>query len=171
MSSILSYFHFLLVSLNFLLNLKALGTPYNQDWMLHSGATDQMTSLPTHFSTYLHCPSNKKISTVDCILTATTSLCEDLHLPIAITKDTTTCTDDSLYPLSKHLYFEHLSPTHKAFLANLNTQLHLPLFPKHSQDIKWKKKKAMDLEMKAVEKNITLDIVSLPNGHKPVGCK
>ena len=37
--------------------------PYNQYWILDSGATDHMTPLPTHFSTYSPCPSNRKIST------------------------------------------------------------------------------------------------------------
>ena len=39
--------------------------PSNQYWILDSGATDHMTPLPTHFSTYSPCPSNKKISIAD----------------------------------------------------------------------------------------------------------
>nr|ABD32755.1 gag-pol polyprotein-related [Medicago truncatula] len=34
--------------------------PFKQYWILDSGATDHMTPLPTHFSTYSPCSSNKK---------------------------------------------------------------------------------------------------------------
>jgi len=38
---------------------------YNPYWILDFGATDHMTPLPNHFSSYTPCPSNKKISTAD----------------------------------------------------------------------------------------------------------
>lgn len=51
---------------------------------------------------------------------------QDLHLPIALRKDTRNCTKHLLYPLSNYLSFEHVSPTHKTFLTNLNT-IKLPI--------------------------------------------
>nr|KYP44617.1 hypothetical protein KK1_033899 [Cajanus cajan] len=46
-------------------------TPFTHYWILDSGATDHMTPLPKHFSTYSPCPSNKKISTADGTLITT----------------------------------------------------------------------------------------------------
>ncbi|KAL2336894.1 hypothetical protein Fmac_011340 [Flemingia macrophylla] len=40
-------------------------TPFNNYWILDSGATYHMTPLAKHFSTYSPCPSNKKIATTD----------------------------------------------------------------------------------------------------------
>ena len=49
----------------FSFGLNASDTPFKQYWILDSGATHHMTPLPTHFSTYSPCPSNKKISIAD----------------------------------------------------------------------------------------------------------
>lgn len=63
---------------------------------------------------------------------------QDLHLPIALRKDTRNCTKQPLYPLSNYLSFEHVSPTNKAFLTNQNTiKLHTSLSEAFS-DRKWK---------------------------------
>ncbi|WVY92731.1 hypothetical protein V8G54_031819 [Vigna mungo] len=93
----------------------------------------------------------------------------DLDLPIAIRKGPRKCTKQPLYPLSNYLSFENFSPTHKAFLVNLNTTF-LPntLFEALS-DRKWRQ--AMDVEMEALEKNNTWELVTLPIGKRPVGCK
>ncbi|KAJ1381714.1 gag-polypeptide of LTR copia-type [Sesbania bispinosa] len=42
-----------------------LNTPFNHYCILDSGATDHMTPLAKHFSTYSLCPNNKKIATAD----------------------------------------------------------------------------------------------------------
>jgi hypothetical protein len=47
----------------FSFGFNVLDKPYNQYWILDYGATNHMTPLPTHFSTYSPCPSNRKIST------------------------------------------------------------------------------------------------------------
>ena len=49
----------------FYVGFNASDKPSNQYCILDSGATNHMTPLPTHFSTYSPCHSNKKISTVD----------------------------------------------------------------------------------------------------------
>src|ERR1044072_6722161 len=55
----------------FSFGLNASDTHYNQFWILDSGATDHMTPLPNHFSSYSPCSSNKKISTADGTLMTT----------------------------------------------------------------------------------------------------
>ena len=45
--------------------LNASNKNYNLYWILDSGATDQMTPQPKHFSSHTPCPSNKKISIAD----------------------------------------------------------------------------------------------------------
>jgi len=45
--------------------LNASDKNYNPYWIQDFGATDHMTPLPKHFSSYIPCPSNKKISTAD----------------------------------------------------------------------------------------------------------
>ncbi|CAJ2627685.1 unnamed protein product [Trifolium pratense] len=94
---------------------------------------------------------------------------KDSHLPIAHRKETRTCTNKPLYPLSNYLCFEQLSTTHKAFLTSLNTTTIPTSLSEALSDKKWKQ--AMDLEMEALDKNNTWELVSLPNGKKPVGCK
>jgi hypothetical protein len=49
----------------FSVGLNASDIPFKQYWILDSGATDHMTPLPKHFSTYSPCPSNRKISIAD----------------------------------------------------------------------------------------------------------
>ncbi|CAJ2640890.1 unnamed protein product [Trifolium pratense] len=105
-------------------------------------------------------PKSREITPVDF---------KDLHLPIAHRKNTRTCTNKPLYPLSNYLCFEQLSTTHKAFLTTLNTTTIPTSLSEALSDRKWKQ--AMDLEMEALDKNNTWELVSLPNGKKPVGCK
>ncbi|CAJ2640820.1 unnamed protein product [Trifolium pratense] len=62
-----------------------------------------------------------------------------------------------------------LSTTHKVFLTSLNTTTIPTSLSEALSDRKWKQ--AMDLEMEALDKNNTWELVSLPNGKKPVGCK
>nr|KYP51612.1 Retrovirus-related Pol polyprotein from transposon TNT 1-94 [Cajanus cajan] len=96
-------------------------------------------------------------------------LYEDLDIPIALRKETKKCTNKPRYPLANYLSFKHFSPTHKAFLTSLNTTT-IPTFLSEALiDRKWKQ--AMDLEMEVLEKNSTWELVTLPNGKKPVGCK
>ncbi|CAJ2663478.1 unnamed protein product [Trifolium pratense] len=105
-------------------------------------------------------PKSREITPVDS---------KDLHLPIAHRKNTRTCTNKPLYPLSNYLCFEQLSTTHKAFLTSLNTTTIPTSLSEALSDRKWKQ--AMDLEMEALDKNNTWELVSLPNGKKHVGCK
>ena len=94
---------------------------------------------------------------------------QDLDLPIAIRKGTRRCTTRPLYPLSHFLLFKDLSPYHKAFLINLNTITIPTSLSEALSNKKWKQ--AMNEEMKALEKNKTWELIKLPVGKKPVGCK
>ena len=93
----------------------------------------------------------------------------DLYLPIAFRKGTRTYTKKPFYPLSNYISFHKFSPTHKTFLANLNfisipTNIFVALSDKN-----WKQ--AIDTKIEALQKNKTWELVSLPIGKKPVGCK
>ena len=94
---------------------------------------------------------------------------QNLDLPIALRKGTRTCTQQPLYPLSNFLSFEKFSPTHKTFLTNLNSTPTPSSVSEALSDRKWKQ--AMDVEMEALNKNRTWELVTLPTGKKPVGCK
>ena len=94
---------------------------------------------------------------------------QNLDLPIALRKGTRACTQQPLYPLSNFLSFEKFSPTHKTFLTNLNST-HTPSSVSEAlSNMKWKQ--AMDVEMEALSKNRTWELVTLPIGKKTVGCK
>jgi len=94
---------------------------------------------------------------------------QNLDLPIALRKGTRTCTKQPLYPLSNFLSFENFPPTHKTFLTNLNSTPTPSTVSEALFNRKWKQ--AMDVEIEALNKNNTWELVTLPTGKKPVGCK
>ncbi|RVW38185.1 Retrovirus-related Pol polyprotein from transposon RE1 [Vitis vinifera] len=94
---------------------------------------------------------------------------DDQDLPIAVRKGIRECTNQPLYPLTHFLSFKKFSPSHKAFLVSLNT-ISIPTTVSEAlTNEKWKQ--AMNMEMKALEKNKTWELVKLPTGKKLVGCK
>lgn len=96
----------------------------------------------------------------------------DLELPIAIRKGTRECTKSlpkPVYPLAQFLSFKHFSPSHRAFLMSLNTIAIPNTLSEALSNKEWKQ--AMNVEMEALEKNGTWELVRLPKGKKPVGCK
>ena len=65
--------------------------------------------------------------------------------------------------------YQNLSQNHKAFLSNLHT---IPIPRNLSEALRNKEwENAMKLEMEALEKNKTWELVSLPKGKKLVGCR
>ena len=79
----------------------------------------------------------------------------DLNLPIAVRKDTRTCTRYLLYPLFHFVSYERLSSSHRNFLTGLNTIV-IPktLFEaliskerKQAMRARWKRLKRMGLGM------------------------
>ncbi|KAA0039161.1 hypothetical protein E6C27_scaffold121G00630 [Cucumis melo var. makuwa] len=73
------------------------------------------------------------------------------------------------HSISNYVSRENLSPQFRAFTASLDStiiskDIHIAL-----ECLEWKN--AIMGEMKALEKNNTWEICTLPMGHKPVGCK
>ena len=99
----------------------------------------------------------------------TQTIDDDLDLPIAIRKGTRKCTKQPLYPLSNYLSFQKFSPIHRAFLTNLNATSIPTNVSEVLSDEKWKQ--AMNIKMNALKKNGTWELVTLPEGKRPVGCK
>ena len=61
------------------------------------------------------------------------------------------------------------STAHKAFLTHLNTMSITKSLSKALGHEKWRE--AMRVDMDALEKNATWDMVELPRGKTPVGCR
>ena len=89
-----------------------------------------------------------------------------LDIPIALRKGTRSCTK---HPICNYVSYDSLSPQFRAFTASLDSTI----IPKDIYTAlkypEWKN--AVMEEMKALEKNSTWDICTLPKGHKTVGCK
>ncbi|KAL5577658.1 hypothetical protein UlMin_019357 [Ulmus minor] len=90
-------------------------------------------------------------------------------LPIAVRKGTRECTKKPLYPISNFVAFDKFSPSHKSFLVSLNTIPIPTVLSEALSNEKWRQ--AMQVEMEALEKNRTWEIVDLPKEKKLVGCK
>ena len=94
---------------------------------------------------------------------------ENLEIPIAIRKGKRTCASRYLYPMSKFVSYNSLSPSFSAFTSQLSC-LEIPKNVQNALAIpEWRE--AVLEEMKALEKNRTWDIEALPKGKKTVGCK
>ena len=91
----------------------------------------------------------------------------DQDLPIAIRKETKECTKYPWHPLSNFVSLEKFSSSHKSFLISLNTIFIPTTLSEALSSEKWKQ--AMNLEMEALEKNKTWDLVDLPIGKKAGG--
>ena len=88
---------------------------------------------------------------------------------IAIRKGIRTCTQRPRYPLSHLMSYDKLSSNHRSFLTHLNT-ITIPKTANEALDSKeWRE--AMKVEMDALEKNETWELVELAKEKKHVGCK
>ncbi|CAL5418427.1 unnamed protein product [Camellia sinensis] len=90
----------------------------------------------------------------------------DSSLPIALRKGVRACTQ---HPISKFVSYDSLSSTYRAFVSSLSSACIPQGWTEAINDPKWKV--AMVEEMQALSKNNTWELVSLPSGKKPVGCK
>ena len=98
--------------------------------------------------------SGKNLSKSDLV---SSKSCDDLNLPIACRKGIRSCTK---HPMSNFMSFDHLSSSFTAFISQLsNVEI-----PKNIQDAlkipKWKE--AILEEIRALEKNKTWEVMSLP---------
>ena len=91
---------------------------------------------------------------------------DDLDLPIASRKGVRSCIK---HHMSNYVSYNKLSPTFLAFTSQLSSVE----IPKNVQEAlrvpEWKK--AIEEEMRALEKNRTWETTGLPKGKKTVGCK
>ncbi|RVW66876.1 Retrovirus-related Pol polyprotein from transposon TNT 1-94 [Vitis vinifera] len=87
-------------------------------------------------------------------------------LPIAIRKQPRSCT---LHPISNFVSYNSLSTKCRAFTTNLD-RIQLPKNIQEAFEIPEWKETVME-EIRALEKNETWEVMNLPRGKKPVGCK
>jgi hypothetical protein len=73
------------------------------------------------------------------------------------------------HDIAKFLTYENCSPSFKGFIASLDSILIPKTWQDAMEDPKWKA--AMLEEMNALEKNKTWELIKLPPGKDPVGCK
>ncbi|OIT35889.1 hypothetical protein A4A49_61268, partial [Nicotiana attenuata] len=81
----------------------------------------------------------------------------------------TSASTSSLYPIHKFISYSHLSPPFQSFLASFSSDLEPTSFSQAVKDDRWIK--AMKLEIEALEQNNTWEVVTLPPGKIPIGCK
>ena len=91
---------------------------------------------------------------------------DDSDLPIAQRKGVRECTD---HPIEKYVAYGKLLSSYRAFVSYLdNVQI-----PKTVQEaltvLAWKR--AVEVEIRALESNSTWILTELPHRKKPVGCK
>ncbi|CAL8992943.1 unnamed protein product [Prunus brigantina] len=75
----------------------------------------------------------------------------------------------SRYPLSNFLAYDHLSSTHRTFVAAISKIIEPTTYAQASTDPLWCD--AMAKELQALEQNHTWSLTSLPAGKHPIGCK
>ena len=93
----------------------------------------------------------------------------DVDWPIAIRKGQRKCVKPLPYNIVNYLNFDKISNDYKCFLTSIQN-IDIPNNVSQAlQDPNWKK--AMDEEMRALDHNQTWELVRLPKGKKPVGCR
>ena len=93
----------------------------------------------------------------------------DVDWPIAIRKGQRKCVKPLPYNIVNYLNFDKVSNDYKCFLTSIRN-IDIPNNVSQAlQDPNWKK--AMDEEMRALDDNQTWELVRLPKGKKPVGCR
>ena len=116
-----------------------------------------------------HHPNPSKSSIPKCrgkSSSITTSDDPDLHIPIAIRKPVRSCTK---HPMCKFVSYSNLSTSFAAFTSQLSA-VEIPKNVQKALKIP-KLKEAVLEEMRALEKNKTWKIMTLPAGKNTVGCK
>ncbi|OIT07767.1 hypothetical protein A4A49_63206, partial [Nicotiana attenuata] len=94
-------------------------------------------------------------------------LTDYIHPPL--TSTSTSASASSLYPIHHFISYSHLSSPFQAFLASFSSDLKPTSFSQAINDGMWIK--AMKLEIEALEQNNTWEVMTLPPGKVPIGCK
>jgi len=92
---------------------------------------------------------------------------ENLDLPIALRKGTHTC--KSTYSIANFVSYDRLSSTSRYLIASLDSIFVPKTLKEALNHTGWSN--AMLDEIHALEENHTWDLMDLPKGKKPVGCK
>lgn len=90
----------------------------------------------------------------------------DLDQPIAVRKGTRTCVK---YPIQGSVSYSRISPGYTSFLTMVDTLRTPSSYEEAVKNQNWQE--AMEEEMAALLKNGTWELVSCPQGKKPVGCR
>ncbi|XP_075076649.1 uncharacterized protein LOC142163277 [Nicotiana tabacum] len=80
-----------------------------------------------------------------------------------------TTSSSSSYPIQQFVSYSHLPSHFRSFLASFSSDTEPSSFSQASKDVRWVK--AMQLEIEALEQNYSWEVVDLPSGKIPVGCK
>ena len=89
--------------------------------------------------------------------------------PIAIRKEKLVCVKPLPHHIVGYLNYEKVSLEYKTFLLQIQ-DIPIPKNPQEAmRSTQWKE--AMDEEMRALMQNQTWEVVDLPKGKKPVGCR
>ena len=92
-----------------------------------------------------------------------------LQLLIALRKGKRSNTSRVYHPIENFISYHCFSPSHRAFIAAISSKSVPTSFAEASRHLVWKR--AMEDEMRALEKNQTWELADLPKGKKPVGCR
>ncbi|CAL5338710.1 unnamed protein product [Camellia sinensis] len=91
---------------------------------------------------------------------------DDIDLPIALRKQPRSCT---LHPIENFVSYNTLSAAYRAFTSNLD-RVNIPKNVEEALEIpEWRE--AVIEEIRALETNGTWEVMKLPRGKRPVGCK
>jgi len=134
---------------------------------MHEDRSTNQYSLSPAAPTSTTCPGDNPLSTSD----------PQSDLPIALRKTTRSTNipprlkDYVGYKnnIANFLSYKHCSHSFKIFIASLDSIPVPTNWKEAKEDPKWKE--AMLEEMRALEKNKTWELVDLPPGKQPVGCK
>ena len=91
---------------------------------------------------------------------------DDSNILIALRKGVRTCTD---HPICRFISHDGLSPTYQDFVSVLDSVQIPNSIQEALKNLEWRK--AVNKEIRALEKNDTWVISDLSDGKKPVGCK
>ncbi|OIT22799.1 hypothetical protein A4A49_64270, partial [Nicotiana attenuata] len=75
----------------------------------------------------------------------------------------------SLYPIHQFISYSRISRTSQSYLASFSSDNKPTSFSQAVKDDRWIK--AMKLDIEALEQNNTWEVVNLPPGKVPIGCK
>ncbi|XP_073117115.1 uncharacterized protein [Elaeis guineensis] len=102
---------------------------------------------------------------------STTSSISNLNISIAKRKGTRSIVPPARYryDITNYVSYKNVSPSYQSFIAALDSVCIPSTWQKAMAEPKWKE--AMLEEMTALSKNQTWDLVTLPAGKHPVGCK